>query len=118
MNLARQWDEAFEKKLNEYLKAHLPELISKTASPEYEIEIRERIVRVEEALKNQGDFLNKMLAFIEKRFEQVDKRFEQVDRRMESFERRLEKLDQRMWTLTILVLASVLIPIILKIFFK
>ena len=111
MNLARQWDEAFEKKLNEYLKAHLPELISKTASPEYEIEIRERIVRVEEALKNQGDFLNKMLAFIEKRFEQVDKR-------MESFEKRLEKLDQRMWTLTILVLASVLIPIILKIFFK
>ncbi len=117
MNLAEQWDDKFEEKLHGYLKTHLPELILKNP-PQYEIELRERIVRVEEALKNQNEFLKKMLEFIEKRFDQVDKRFEQADKRMDSFERRLEKLDHRMWTIAILVLASVLIPIILKVFFK
>ena len=64
-------------------------------SAAYEFEIRERIVRVEESLKNQQSILEKMLIFMEKRFEQVEKRFEQVDKRFEQMEKRFEQVDKR-----------------------
>ncbi len=59
-----------------------------------EIELIERMVRVEEELKNQRELMligfeqsNKrfedMQKYMDKRFEQVDKRFEQVDKRFE-----------------------------------
>jgi hypothetical protein len=46
---------------------------------ERDISLSERIVRVEEGIKHQGDLLEKMLDQMDKRFEQVDKRFEQVN---------------------------------------
>jgi len=63
----------------------------------YELEIRERIVRVEEELKNQRELIlegfkqsdkrfESMQHNMDKRFEQVDKRFEQVDKRFESMQ--------------------------------
>ena len=45
--------------------------------------VGEKLVRLEEAIKHQGDLLEKMLHQMDKRFEQVDKRFEQVDKRFE-----------------------------------
>lgn len=57
--------------------------VPRAASRDIEIEIRERIVRVEEELKNQREILKDLLHSVDKRFEQVDKRFEQVDKRFE-----------------------------------
>ncbi len=59
----------------------------------------ERIVRVEEGLKNQGQILEKILFQFDKRFEQVDKRFEEMradmDKRFEQIDKRFERVDKR-----------------------
>ena len=43
-----------------------------------DIMLSERIVRVEEAIKYQGELIEKILHQNDKRFEQVDKRFERI----------------------------------------
>ena len=40
-----------------------------------EIELRERMIRVEEELKHQRELMQQGFAMMEKRFQQVDKRF-------------------------------------------
>ena len=67
----------------------------KHSAREIEIDIRERIVRVEEELKNQREQIKQLLINMDKRFEQMDKRFEQVDRRFEQIDRRFEDVDKR-----------------------
>ena len=42
----------------------------------YEIELRERMVRVEEALKHQRELMRQGFALIEKRFAQIEKRLD------------------------------------------
>ena len=76
---------------------------------ERDLSLSERIVRVEEGIKHQGDLLEKMLDQMDKRFEQVDKRleelrldmnnrFEQVDKRFDDVNRRFSQLQ---WTMGI-----------------
>ena len=101
----------------EFIKQHLGEWLTEVSLGKppavYEIELRERMVRVEEALKHQGELIQQLIqqmdkrfeqvdlrfGMIEKRFEQVDKRFEQVDKRFEEFQRqmdrRFEQVDKR-----------------------
>ncbi|MDP1557588.1 MAG: hypothetical protein Q8K59_04365 [Nitrosomonas sp.] len=68
----------------------------------YELEIRERIVRVEEELKHQRELMLEGFNRVDKRFEQmmlemntrftqVDKRFEQVDKRFEVLTSRIDR---------------------------
>ena len=77
----------------------------------YELEIRERILRVEEGLKYQRELVQEGFNRIDKRFEQVDKRFEsliaemntrfaQVDKRFEQVDKRFEQIDKRFETMT------------------
>lgn len=70
-----------------YVKKHIAEWIKESniipfssgrISPEYEISLSERIVRVEEGIKHQGEVLEKLINQIDKRFDQVDKRFEEI----------------------------------------
>ena len=72
----------------------------------YEIELRDRMVRVEEELRHQRELMREGFAQMEKRFEQVDrrfeltqssmeKRFEQVDKRFEQVDKRFEQVDNR-----------------------
>ena len=71
----------------EFIKANMAgwlaeqSLVKPTAV--YEIELRERMVRVEEELRHQRELMREGFAQMEKRFEQVDKHFEKVDRRFE-----------------------------------
>jgi len=84
----------------EYIKTHLAEwLVEQSVGKPlavYEIELRKRIVRVEEALKHQGRLIQGLIEQMEKRFEQVDKRFEQVDKRFEQVDKRFEQVDVRL----------------------
>lgn len=86
------------------------------ANVRYELDIRERIVRVEEELKHQRELMlqsfeisnkrfeemridmnkrfEEMRIDMNKRFEQVDKRFEQIDKRFEQVEKRFEQVDK------------------------
>jgi uncharacterized protein HemX len=80
----------------------------------YEIELPDRMVRVEEELRHQRELMRDGFAQmdqrhqelrqdmaarfeqVDKRFEQVDKRFEQVDRRFESVQHSIRELQRRM----------------------
>ena len=96
--------------IEDYLKKNLPRIIAEQSLGKppvvYEIELRERMVRVEEELKNQRELMLRgfeqmdkrfedIQKYMDKRFEQIDKRFEQVERRFELMERRFEQMDRR-----------------------
>ncbi len=57
----------------------------------YDLELRERMVRVEEELKHQRELMERGFELMEKRFEQVDRRFEQVDHRFEQLTTRIDR---------------------------
>jgi len=61
------------------------------ANVRYELDLRERTIRVEEELKHQRELMQEGFKQMEKRFEQVDKRFEQVDKRFEQVDKRFEQ---------------------------
>jgi uncharacterized protein (DUF3084 family) len=69
------------------------------ANVRYELDLRERTIRVEEELKHQRELMLEGFKQMEKRFEQVDKRFEQVDKRFEQIQldmnKRFEQVDKR-----------------------
>jgi len=85
--------------IGEYVKRHISDWIAEQSLGKppvvYEIELRERMVRVEEELKHQRELMRQGFEQVDKRFEQVDKRFEQVDKRFEQVDKRFEQMDKR-----------------------
>jgi len=83
----------------EFIKTHLGEWLAEQSLGKppavYEIELRERMVRVEEALKHQRELMREGFERMDQRFEQVDKRFEQVEKRFEQVDKRFEQADKR-----------------------
>lgn len=73
----------------------LAERESKAGMVRYDLELRERLVRVEEELKHQRELMYEGFKQMEKRLEQIDKRFEQVDKRFEQVDKRFEQIDKR-----------------------
>ena len=71
--------------IGEYVKDHISDWIAEQSLGKppvvYEIELRERMVRVEEELKHQRDLMRQGFEAMDKRFEQVDKRFEDLIKR-------------------------------------
>jgi hypothetical protein len=78
-----------------YIKQHLGEWLAEQSLGKppavYEIELRERMVRVEEELRHQRELMRQGFEQMDKRFEQVDKRFEQVDKRFDEMLKRHDK---------------------------
>ncbi len=89
--------------ISEHVRRHLAEWLQEQSLGKpplvYEIELRERMVRVEEALKNQMSLMKQGFDLMDKRFAQVDKRFAQVDKRFEEMRqdmnKRFEQVDKR-----------------------
>jgi ABC-type phosphate transport system auxiliary subunit len=94
----------------DFIKAHMAEWLAEQSLGKpplvYEIELRERMLRVEEELKHQRELMREGFAQMDKRFEQVDKRFELADQRhqelradmlarFDQVDRRFERVDQR-----------------------
>jgi hypothetical protein len=65
------------------------------ANVRYELDLRERTIRVEEELKHQRELMVEGFKQMDKRFEQMEKRFEQVDKRFEQVDKRFEQLTSR-----------------------
>ncbi|NEX17162.1 MAG: hypothetical protein C1943_11150 [Halochromatium sp.] len=88
----------------EFIKAHIGDWLAEQSLGKppavYEIELRERMVRVEEELKHQRELMREGFALMDKRFEamqaNMDQRFEQVDKRFESVQQDIRNLQQRM----------------------
>ena len=72
----------------------------------YELDLRERTVRVEEELAHQRELMiEEGFKCMDERFEQVDKRFDQVVKRMDRF---------MFWSLGLTVSATALVVNVLK----
>ncbi len=89
-------------RIGQYVRRHLKEWSCEQdveLRPAKELELLERVVRVEEGLKNVAELMRRGFEQMEKRFEQVDKRFEQVDKRFEdmqyNMDKRFEQVDKR-----------------------
>ncbi len=86
-----------------FIKAHLGEWLAEQSLGRppvvYEVELRERMVRVEEELKHQRELMREGFERMDERFAalrtDMDKRFEQVDRRFEQVDKRFEQVDKR-----------------------
>ena len=87
-------------KIGRYVQNHLPQWLSASFpyvfNQEKQFELNERIVRVEEGLKNVHIQMQQSFDLMEKRFEQVDKRFEQVDKRFEQVDKRFDQMQHTM----------------------
>ena len=87
----------------QYIKEHIPQWLAgqSLASPPvvYELELRERTIRVEEELKHQRELMQQGFQQMDKRFEamqqQMDKRFEQIGKRFEQVDKHFEQVDKR-----------------------
>jgi septation ring formation regulator EzrA len=95
------------------------------ANVRYELDIRERIVRVEEELKHQRELMlqgfetsnrrfedirpdmNKRLEQLDKRFEQMDKHFEQIDKHLTIITNRMDRF--MFWSLGLTISAVIAI---------
>ena len=68
-----------------FIKQHLGEWLAEQSLGKppavYEIELRERMVRVEEELKHQRELMRQGFEQMDKRFEQVDARFDEMLKR-------------------------------------
>ncbi|MGH8657479.1 MAG: hypothetical protein ACREV4_03065 [Gammaproteobacteria bacterium] len=92
------------------------------SSVRYELDLRERIVRVEEELKHQRKLmlegftrmdkrLEAMQQQIDQRFEQIDKRFEQIDKRIDTLTRRIDRF--MLWSFaTTLTVGGIVIAVL------
>jgi tetrahydromethanopterin S-methyltransferase subunit G len=84
-----------------FIKAHLGEWLAEQSLGKppavYELELRERMVRVEEELKHQRELMRQGFEQVDKRLEQIDKRFEQVDKRFDEMLKRHDR--QFLWVI-------------------
>ena len=132
-------------RLGDYVKAHIGDWLAEQSLGKpavvYEIELRERMVRVEEELRHQRELMREGFAQMDKRFEamqktmdqrfetmqktmdqrfeQVDKRFEQVDKRFESVQQDIRGLQTRMdhfmrWSFGVTIDSAGLVISVLK----
>ncbi len=78
----------------EQIEAIVKRILQNQLPPRYDLDLVQRIVKVEEELKHQRELMQQGFALMEKRFEQVDKRFEQVDKRFEQIDKRFDQIHQ------------------------
>jgi len=100
----------------QFIKDHLGEWLAEQSLGKppavYEIELRERMVRVEEELKHQRELIKTVLEQMDKRFDAVDKRFEAMDKRFEELVCRIDRF--MFWSLGVTLGVGGLIVTILK----
>ncbi|HOO73581.1 MAG TPA: hypothetical protein PK926_17610 [Spirochaetota bacterium] len=69
----------------------------------WDMELRERVVRVEEELKNQRELIKQGFEQVDRRIDQVDKRIDQMDKRIDHMDRRFELFEKRLTVITVLM---------------
>ncbi len=104
-------DEEQLQEIGEYIKSRLNQWIDEVHpnapvtkdDRDREINLIERIVRVEEELKSQRELMLQGFAQMDQRFEAIDRRFETVDQRFEDLihymDKRFEQVDKRFETM-------------------
>lgn len=79
----------------QFIKDHLGEWLAEQSMGKpiavYEIDLRERMVRVVEELKHQRELIKTILVEMDRRFDAVDRRFESMDKRFEAMQQQMDK---------------------------
>ena len=109
-----------KKEIGEYIQENLAHWLAdqSLAKPTqvYEIELRERMVRVEEELKHQRELMKQGFDMMEKRFEAMDKRFEamqiQMDKRFDALTKRIDRF--MVWSFSVSITMTGVIIAVLK----
>ena len=89
------------KQIEAYLTERYPSMVSGKArrNTSLETDLLERMVRIEDELKNQRELMLQMFAQVDKRLDlmekTMDRRFEDVDRRFEDVNKRFEDVNKR-----------------------
>jgi len=78
MPLSKEDLEQIDKHVKSQIEDWLQELTQSMPKYAYEIDMRERIVRVEEELKNQRELMKQGFDYMEKRFEEVNSKFKMM----------------------------------------
>ena len=101
--------EPFTQEQISFLKEHMSQWLAEQSLGKppmvYEIELRERMVRVEEELRHQRELIQYII-------EQMDKRFQQVDQHFLALTKRMDRL--LVWSFATTVTVGALIVAILK----
>jgi hypothetical protein len=110
-----------------FIKSHIGEWLAEQSLGKpvavYEIDLRERMVRVEEELKHQRELIKTLIEQMDKRFEamqrQMDQRFDAVDKRFDAVDKRFETLTARIdrfmvWSFATTLTVGGLIVAVLK----
>ncbi len=82
------------------------------ANVRYELDLRERTIRVEEELKHQRELMAEGFKQMDKGFKQMGKRFEQVDKKFNEMGKRLDRF--MFWSLGITVSCAIFVVNFLK----
>jgi len=104
----------------QFIKEHLGEWLTEQSlgkpAAVYEIELRERMIRVEEELRHQRDLIKTILEQMDKRFEamqkEMDRRFDTVDKRFEALTRRIDRF--MIWSYAVTLTVGGLVVTLLK----
>ncbi len=101
MALKKEELQIIGKYVQEHLTEWLPDQSYSSKGSIYPIELGERMVRVEEELKNQRELMKQGFDQNDKRMEMLqinmDKRFEQVDKRFDDVNNRLKAIETKMF---------------------
>ena len=82
--------------IKRHFSAWLVEANLEARPSQFDLQVQERVARVERGMDHQLELMRNGFALVETHFEQVDKRFEQVDKRFDQIDKRFEQIDQRL----------------------
>ena len=80
--------------IGDYIRLHIPEWYP-AVNTDRQIDLVERIVRVEEELKSQRELMIQGFNAMDKRFESNDKRFDDVNKRFDDVNKRFADMNNR-----------------------
>ena len=86
--------------IKRHFSAWLVEANLESRPSQFDLQVQERVVRVERGMDHQLELMRNGFALVETHFEQVDKRFDQIDKRFEQIDQRLGANDDRFDYLT------------------
>ena len=79
--------------IKRHFSAWLVEANLESRPSQFDLQVQERVVRVEQGMDHQSELMRDGFALVEPRFEQVDKRFEQVDKSFDQIDTRFQQID-------------------------
>lgn len=75
-----------------HFSAWLVEANLESRPSQFDLQVQERVARVEQGMDHQLELMRTGFALVETRFDQIDKRFEQIDQRLGANDDRFDYL--------------------------